>query len=330
VNATALFIDETFITIGKKTWYLIVIINEAGRVLEFNIVRHRTASVILAMLFPIIMRLKKPFTHLITDGFSSYKKVAKMIGRDIIHVQHIHKPPYGRVIITKITHTAEKIILKTFASMNDVFTDKNGFTGQVKVTEEKKNKGKRGRPKGSKDQTNRKARDKSRVESIVQDGKQGEESGGKEDKDSQYQSALIKEKKKVPREKKRAREFKNGETNVYFHDAEKGTVTALYGSDEEIRDVLASLIPLFGGMCITTNLIESLFSACKVLVNFRGCRTLESWLECLSAHFIIRGCPEALQEALDELQITAYLGNKMLSLSNIEIGSYSPKAVASA
>ena len=148
ITGKALFIDETFITIRNKTWYLIVIINEAGRVLHFDIVRHRTAMIILAMLFVVSMRLVEPFTHLVTDGFTAYRKVARMIGWDIVHVQHIHKPPYGRVIITQIHHEEEKVVYKILATTNEVLSGTNTFTAQVSSKEDKKTKGKPGRPKG--------------------------------------------------------------------------------------------------------------------------------------------------------------------------------------
>jgi transposase-like protein len=328
VEATALFIDETFLTIGRKTWYLIVIINEAGRVLGFDIIRHRTAMNIIAMLFPIMMRLKKAFTFLVTDGYSAYKKVAKMLGMDIVHVQHIHKPPYGRVIITKITHMAEKIVMKTFASMNDIFKDTNGFIGQVSVDEEKKVNEKRGRPKGSRNKKKKVAVEESREKEDVNDGKYCDLPDAKNNDDNIPAMATDEDVLVILKEKKRAREFKKGTTNMYQYNAKEGTVVSLYGSDEEIRDVLASLLLLFMGKCITTNLIESLFSACKALVSFRGRRTLEGWLAILGAYFVTKSCPEVLEEALNQLHLTAYLGNKMLSTSTVAIECNLEKAVA--
>jgi hypothetical protein len=150
VEGLALFIDETFIKIRKKTWYLIVILNEAGRVLHYDVVRHRTADVILEMLLKVSLRLLQPFTHLITDGYTAYVKVAKIIGRDLIHVQCIHKPPYKRVIINQITHEADRIIIKTLATMDDILKNTNAFIAQESTKIERKIKEKRGRPKGVK------------------------------------------------------------------------------------------------------------------------------------------------------------------------------------
>ena len=113
---------------------------------------------------------------------------------------------------------------------------------------------------------------------------------------------------------------------MYQYDAKAGTVTALYGSDEEIRVILEVL----QGKCITTNIIESVFSACGAMVGFRGRRTLEGWIACLSAHFVIKGYPEALTEILDSLSLTAYIGNKMLSTSNVLIESQITRGVVNA
>jgi len=150
VEGLALFIDETFIKIRNKTWYLIVILNEEGRVLHYDVVSNRTADVILEMLSKVSLRLVKPFTHMITDGYTAYMKVAKMIGRDIVHVQCIHKPPYKRVIINQITHEADRIIIKTLATTDDILKNTNAFTAQESIKIERKTKGKRGRPKGVK------------------------------------------------------------------------------------------------------------------------------------------------------------------------------------
>jgi transposase-like protein len=300
VAGNLLFIDETFVTIKKKTWYLIVIVNEMGRVLHFNVVSHRTSMEILKMLFYVSQRLSSPFVYLITDGYRAYQKVAKELGRDVIHVRHIHKPPYGRVIITLVRHFVDKIVLKTFATINDILVETNGFIGQVFVKEIKKTKGKLGRPKGSR---NKKKKSKNTAKVDLNKG--------------------IKE-------KKRAHAYKIGQTHVYQYDARKGTITALYGSDDEIRDVLVGLLHFFKGKCITTNLVESEFSSCKALVNFRGRRTLEKWLLWLNAHFVIKHYPVVLDNVLEKLDLTSYMANKMFSTVNIEMEKHTCTAVPSA
>ncbi|MHA1251482.1 MAG: hypothetical protein ACTSRP_15940 [Candidatus Helarchaeota archaeon] len=39
---------------------------------------------------------------IITDDFSIYKSVASGLKRDLIHIRHIHKLPYGCIVIDKI------------------------------------------------------------------------------------------------------------------------------------------------------------------------------------------------------------------------------------
>lgn len=150
VKGRILFFDETHITIGKKDWFLIVILDEEGRVLHFDITEHRSAEIIYNMIKIIEPRMEELFTHLISDAYPAYTRVAKMLGRDIVHVQHIHKPPYGRIIIDRIHHEPDKIITMTYATTNEIFVNSGAFIVQESMREERKTTKKRGRPKGSK------------------------------------------------------------------------------------------------------------------------------------------------------------------------------------
>lgn len=150
VKGRILFFDETHITIGKKDWFLIVILDEGGRVLHFDITEHRSAEIIYNMIKIVEPRMVDLFTHLISDAYPAYTRVAKMLGRDIVHVQHIHKPPYGRIIIDRIHHETDKTITLTYATTNEIFVKSNAFIVQESMREERKTTRKRGRPKGSK------------------------------------------------------------------------------------------------------------------------------------------------------------------------------------
>ncbi|MGQ4875214.1 MAG: hypothetical protein ACP6IY_14200 [Promethearchaeia archaeon] len=43
-DARAIFINETWINIAQKTWYFIVLLNEKGNVLAFELVKRRTSK----------------------------------------------------------------------------------------------------------------------------------------------------------------------------------------------------------------------------------------------------------------------------------------------
>lgn len=164
VKGRILFFDETFIMIGKKEWFLIVILDEGGRVLHFDIMEHRSADVIYNMIKIVEPRMVEPLTHLISDAYPAYTRVAKMLERDIVHVQHIHKPPYGRIVIDRIHHEPDKIVTLTYATTNEIFVKSNAFIVQESMREERKTTKKRGRPRGSKSKPREKVEKKDHVE----------------------------------------------------------------------------------------------------------------------------------------------------------------------
>ena len=90
ITAQAIFIDETWINISKRTWYLIVLLNEMGNVLAFELVKKRTSDKIIKLIKRSERRLDKEIEMLIIDDFSTYKGVATGLKRDLIHIRHIH------------------------------------------------------------------------------------------------------------------------------------------------------------------------------------------------------------------------------------------------
>jgi len=156
VDARALFADETFVTINKKVWYIVAIRAPDGQVLNIDVVEHRTAHILLDLFIAAMKRLVAPLTVLITDGLPAYKNVAKRIGHDLVHVQCIHKPPYKRVIIDQIHHEGNKIFTTTLATGDDILKGTNAFVAQESSRVETNVKGKRGRPKGSKNGSGKK------------------------------------------------------------------------------------------------------------------------------------------------------------------------------
>lgn len=281
VEVRALFADETFITIDKKTWYIVAIRAPEGQVLNVDIVEHRTADVLLDMIIVAMKRLIAPLTMLITDGFSAYKNVAKRIGHDLLHVQCIHKPPYKRVIIDQIHHEGNKIITTTLATGDDILNGTNAFVAQESCRVETKVKGNRGRPKGSKNGSGKKKLQAPPPESHPND--------------------------------KRPRVYRNATTRAFFFDAKAGTVTAFLEEGKTRQAGLESLIPVFGGKCITTNIVESFFSLIKQLLNFRGRRSVEQWRDALKACVVVWSCPHVIEDVLDKLDISSRIRTKAIN-----------------
>lgn len=118
---------------------------------------------------------------------------------------------------------------------------------------------------------------------------------------------------------KRLKPYRDGETRVYFYDAAKATVIALDTDEKERCEVLESLLRFFESLCITTNKDEAIFSASKILLNFRGRRSRNRWKDFLSAFFISWSDPDLLQEILQDLEFTSILVMKSLTAAGFEL-----------
>ncbi len=146
-----ILMDEKFLKIGGKTYKLIIALNEHGDPLTYLLAKDRAATTILGVLLEAIQVGGHP-DLIVTDGFSGYRKAIKLAGLSIIHIEHIHKPPYGRVIITKIEQTKTEIKETSIGTTNDIFVQNGINIGRVLVKETKKDPTKKneGDPKAQK------------------------------------------------------------------------------------------------------------------------------------------------------------------------------------
>ena len=69
MNGEAIYIDETFIKIAKKTWYLFVFLSDKGNMLAFELVKQRKKDRILELFKKAEQRLGKEVRIMITDDF---------------------------------------------------------------------------------------------------------------------------------------------------------------------------------------------------------------------------------------------------------------------
>jgi len=283
IDGDAIYIDETFIKIAKKMWYLIVLLSEKGNVLAFELVKQRKKDKILELFKKAEQRLGKKVKIFITDDFSAYKGVATDLGRNIIHVRHIHQPPYGRIVVDMIEHREKEIVICHYATIFDILIDTNTFIVQISETVKKiHKKGKQGRPQGS----------KNRPKEIIEEAKRQKE----EQKD---------QKKRGPKDP-----FKDAETHVYHYDKKEGLFLPMYESDETFIECLQELLRVFGNKHITTNPVENIFSVLKKLIDFRGKRDLDYWHLLLTYYFTVRECPSILKEMLEELSLSPQMLHK--------------------
>ena len=329
--AKVLFVDETFIKIDRSKYWLIVVVNEEVHVLAFELVDNREKDTIMRVINRAIARLPSPFEILVTDGLSQYIGIAQDFGRDIIHIRHIHKPPFGRIIISTIQHTPAKIIRTDIATYTNILDCTNMFytrvsvmekrksvkkdkgmnkkgTGKTGVAKERERRNKRGRPKGSKNRP-KEIIEAEKKEKLKRKGKVGRPKGSK-NKNKKLNGAKKgkKNKKKVPRSVKDY--FKMGKYMVYQYNREKGIVIPLWNADPLVAKSLEKCAIYFGGGCITTNYVEQQFSTLKKLIDFRGKRSLNTWKSILLAYFTIREDPIILKDEITRITSFPQIQNR--------------------
>jgi len=279
--AEALFIDETWIHVDKHTFYLIAVVNDQKEVLAWDLVKHRKKERIISILLRAQARIGKPIPILVTDDFSIYKGAATGLGYDLIHVRHVHQPPYGRICIDLIRHDEKQVKTIHIATLNDIFQHENTFL--VRVSESTKTK--------------------------YETGRRGRKQGGKN------RPKKITAEEKIRKRKRRKRgpknPYKDAETHVYHYFKDEGGIGVWAHSNPEIGVTLEALAKVFKGKCVTTNLIEQEFSSLKKLIDFRGKRTLSTWISTINFFFTIRANPKILRETLKGIQFCPHIINRL-------------------
>ncbi len=264
---------------------MVVLLNEKGNVLAFELVKKRTSEKIIELILRAERRLDHPIEMLITDDFSTYKGVATGLKRDLIHVRHIHQPPYGRIVIDKIEIKEKEIITTHMATTNDIMLETNTFIVRISKS----------------------------VKKIHETGKRGRKQGGRN-----RPKAVIEREKRQKKQNKGKRKkgpknpFKHGETHIYHYDKKEGLFHPRYRSDEIVAESLQELHDLFKDKHITTNPVENVFSVIKKLIDFRGRRDLEHWRLLTRYFFTVREYPAILKEIIDEMEFSPQMRHKAL------------------
>lgn len=278
-RSKVLFVDETFITIHRKTWYVIVVVSGNDKIMDVKLVRHRSKDVLLEIIKDCEKRLLYGLKILITDGFMPYKGVAKAIGHALIHVRHIHKPPYGRIEFDTYKYESGKLRITTGKTTNEITKVNGYFIVRVSENVENLTKGKRGRKKGG----------KNRPKKVIEEEK----------------NRKAERKLKRGRPKGSKNSVKNEEFHVFFHAKKRGCIEQQGGSSEEVTATLNEILKQFPDMFITTNLVEKEYSVLKKLICFRGHRDVDIWIELLIAYYTIRDDPKILESALKRVKLSS-------------------------
>lgn len=284
-RSNCLFIDETFLNIGKKTWYLIVVVSGNNKIMAVELVKKRTKENILKIVNDCANRLLYPFELLISDGFKVYVGVARELNRNLTHIRHIHQPPYGRIIIEIYSYSKFHVMKTSFKTTNEITKNGGWFIGQVKTHKESLGKKKRGRKKGG----------KNRPQDVI--------------------DAEKREKRENPKPRGRPpgkSHKKEWDVHVFNHDKKRGRITALGGSSSVVAAAMNLILKQFRDMHITSNLVEKEFSVLKKFIDFRGRRSIEMWRDLLFSYFIIRDEPDILDIILKRINISYQMIRKSL------------------
>ncbi|WP_457559055.1 hypothetical protein [Candidatus Harpocratesius sp.] len=115
-----LFIDKTFLKIGKKTWYLIVVISGNNKIMAVELVKKRTKENIIDIVKDCANRLLYGLQLLVSDGFQVYVGVARALNKNLTHIRHIHKSPYRRIIIEVYSYDQFHVTKTSFKTTNEI------------------------------------------------------------------------------------------------------------------------------------------------------------------------------------------------------------------
>ncbi|MHA1382116.1 MAG: DDE-type integrase/transposase/recombinase [Candidatus Helarchaeota archaeon] len=134
-----LIMDEKFLKICGKKKLLIITVDMNGMILSFRLSKNRNSKTIKTVLKKAIKVNGKVPEIIVTDGFSSYRKVVRSYYPHTIHVRHIHKPIYNRITIEYLSTGKDgKEKLVTLHTTNDIFTRTGTNYGVLEVKDNKK------------------------------------------------------------------------------------------------------------------------------------------------------------------------------------------------
>jgi len=232
IHVKIVFMDETFLKIQGKTWYLIMAISETGHILAAELKEHRDQETIIRMMHDIERQTDTPIPIFATDGLSTYKGVALALHHDLIHIRHIHAPPYGRVEIDaiKLLTSPGEVEITTISTMNDIFQKGGVFLAQVHKKEI----------------------------SILNPPpkKRGRKEGGKNRPKEVIQAEKI-EKEQNPKNRGRPKKKKDNPVFIFKVDKGNGCIQPWCEGAQDAANILTSVFHVFGEKCISR--VESLY-----------------------------------------------------------------------
>lgn len=283
----AIAIDETFLKIEGKSIYVILATGyKSHAVLGIKVSETRSESDLREVFDEVDGNTILPVSLITSDALNATQAMVKNLNREIIHVIHPHKKPFKRVVIKHYRYEGTERITSTIGLKADFF--KKRRKRQFRHLESRtdllpKEKGKRGRPKGSKNK---------------------------------------KKKPQQATKKKRGRKglltvFTKGTIGYATIDPYRDKLKVGKKMSSSVAAALNETLMLFSLMSIQNNLAEHKNSLLRSALRLSGPKSIASTERRIRALFKIRNNPELLKE----IEINRKLRGNFL-IKNISLPYY--------
>jgi hypothetical protein len=150
----AIAIDETFLTINGKSFYIIMATGYTShKILGLKVSKTRSMGDIRDVFLEADRNTLKPISIITADAWNGTRALARYLDRPITIVIHKHKKPYEKVVIIKYHYDSSTRFVTTIGLKSD-FCKKRGSREYYYLESSEPRypapKKKRGRPKGAK------------------------------------------------------------------------------------------------------------------------------------------------------------------------------------
>ena len=148
VSEEAIAIDETFVKINGRTYYIIIAVGYRSRkVLGLKLSPTRTEADILEVFREAERNSSLPITIVTSDAWAPAISMVKHLNRPITHIIHIHSRPFDKVIINRIEYNAGSRIITSIALKSDTFKRRGRRIIRYMVRKERLKPRRRRKPK---------------------------------------------------------------------------------------------------------------------------------------------------------------------------------------
>ena len=269
----AIALDETFLRIEGASIYVIIATGYTShKTLGVKVSRTRSEEDIRDVFDEAEQNTEHPISVVSSDALNATQAMVKNLGRDITHVIHPHKKPFKDAIIRHYSYEGNERITTTIGVKSDFFKKRRKrqyYHMETRTDLTPKVKGKRGRPKGSKN--------KKRIVS--------------------------------PRsKKKRGRKglytvFSKGKKGYAIIDPYRDKLKLSKEVSSTVAAALNATLFLYALMSIQNNLAEHINSILRAILRLTGPKTIESVEMRIRATLKIRNHSELLEQIFIERKV---------------------------